>query len=154
MDDRYIPRRSKLYEIARPLKEYLFANNEWKLDYTAFICLMDMVSKDARAPNPGYKIPLGQAIDGINNAHDRLHQLGTNGTYHKLQAKQAICCAVMKLDDNGSLRNKKLLRALLPHKDRNCRNKWIDQCVLLLNNYNQGKSDIFFNKYDDLQRDS
>ena len=153
IDNRYIPRRSKLDQIAVPLKEYLFGNTKWRLDYNAIIYLLNCIAKDPRAPNP-YKIPYGTAVDATNNSRDKLHQIGVKGSYGKLQTKQAICCGMMKLDEHGNLRNRTLFNKILPHEDNGKRKKWIDQCISILTDYNEGKSDAMFNKYQDLHRNS
>ena len=94
------------------------------------------------------------AVDATNNVRNKLHRMGTGGSYYKLQGKQAICCAMMKLDDHGNLSNRKLFKAVLPHENDKCRKKWVDQCVSCLKDYNDGKSDALFNEYEGLQRDS
>ena len=127
-DSRYIPKRNKLYEISRDLKQFLFHNTDWRLDYKTMITLLDIVSKGRPIINP-HKIPFGQAIDATNNIRNILHKVGIQGTYHKRQAKQAICCSVMNVDANRCLRNRKLLKSLLPHKDADCRRLWINQCL-------------------------
>ena len=152
-DIRFIPDRRQLSRIAVSIKQYLFRNRQWRLDYNAFIYLMDCISKDPQAPTP-YKIPYGLAIDATNNTREKLHQIGVKGSYDRLQTKQAICCGMMKLDEYGNLRNRNLFNKILPHTQNRSRKKWIDQCVSYLKDYTEGKSDAMFHKYEDLQRDS
>ena len=145
----------KIYEAGKAIKQYLFHNDKWTLDYKSMIVLFNYISKDPSAPNP-HNIPYGSAIDATNNARCLLFEVGVKGSYHKLQAKQAITCALMKFDTEGTLvpLNKKLLNVILPHKNDNCRDKWISQCEGYLKDYRAGKSDAIFNKYEHLTRDS
>ena len=87
--------------MSRALKLFLFDNPDWRLDYKAMMKLLNIISNDKRAPNP-YQIPHGMAINGINNATNVIHSIGVGGTYNQRQAKQAIGCVVMELDENGS----------------------------------------------------
>ena len=114
--------------------------------------LLDIVSRGRPEMHP-HNIPFGQAIDATNNVRNILHKVGIKGTHHKRQAKQVICCSVMNIDAHRCLRNRKLLKSLLPHKDDHCRRQWINHCVSYLNDYNDGKRDVFFNKYEDQHRD-
>ena len=47
-----MPQRAKLKRIARELRDILFANPEWRLDYATLVELFDIISRDHRAPNP------------------------------------------------------------------------------------------------------
>ena len=144
--------KSKIYsEIAPTLKQYLFNNNEWTLDYNGFILLLNIISKDA--PNP-HELPYGKAIDGINKAKNNMTQIGVRGSYYMQQAKQAFGCMIMILDDDGKLVNKPFINKLMPHKDKNSRDKWINDCVSYLKDWQSGKSDTIFNKYENITRDS
>ena len=140
-------------QILPQLAEWLFNNGEWTLTYEGMLLLLNLVSKDRRAPNP-YKIQYGKAIEGINNARNRLHQIGVRGSHYKQQAKQAICCALMKLDDDGKLTNKPFINKLLPHKDRGSRDDYIKDCVSNLKAYESKESDTIFNKCENVTRDS
>ena len=154
MAARYHPKQTKIYEIAAPLLEYLFANPDWVLDYNGMVLLLDIISKDPRAPNPN-KIPYGQSFDAINNAKDLMADIGTGGTYNQKQAKQAICCSFMKLDGNYNLRNKGLIRKVIPHKPKSRHGtKWIKECRIYLTEYRKRNSNIFWNKHANLTRDS
>ena len=135
------------------LAEWLFNNGEWTLTYEGMILLLNLLSKDERAPNPP-KIQYGKAIQGVNNARNRLHQMGVRGSYHKQQAKQAICCAFMKLDESGRLTNEQFINKLLPHKDRGARDEYIKQCASQLQAYESAETDTIFNKYENITRDS
>ena len=133
METRYIPEKTKLYSIARKLTKYLFDDPEWRLNYKTFIELMDIVCRDPSAPNP-HNISYGLAIDGINDVKEPLHDMGTGGSHLQLQSKQAITCSLMQLDEHNNVRNRKLLKKVLSHKNRGCRNEWITQCTTYLTN--------------------
>ena len=153
MDTRYVPGKSKLQLIARKFRNELFHDPKWRLDYKSMIELFNIISKDPSAPNP-YGISYGLAIDGINNATELLHDLGTGGSNLQLQSKQAVTCSLLKLDAHNNVRNRKLFKKVLPHRNKDCRNKWIKQCVSYLLDYKSKKSTVFVKKYDDMTRNS
>ena len=117
MAARYHPQQTKIYQIAAPLLEYIYNNPDWVLDYNGMVLLLDIISNDPRAPNP-HKIPYGQSVDAVNNAKELISHIGTGGTYDQKQAKQAILCSFMKLDDNYNLRNRKLINEIIPHEPK------------------------------------
>ena len=123
MPIQYRPARSKVYELADAITAFLF-QFEW--NYESILLLFDIISKDNRAPNP-FKISYGNAIYGMNNVRNKFYHIGVRGSQPRLQTKQAITCAVMKIDDNGfaNKRSKQLLSELLPHQNKDCRNDWI-----------------------------
>ena len=152
-DRRPIISRRSIYRLSKLFKKELFENTRFKMDNDTMMQLLDIISKDERAPNEN-KIPYGAAIRGMDNICDRLHNMGVWGTYYRLQAKQAITCAVIDKDNNGEIQNKKLLEIILPHKDRGARKEWIDKCASYLDKYERGESDTIFNKYLDVHRNS
>ena len=152
-DQRPIISRPAIYRLSKIFKEELFANDRFRFDDKSMMTLLDILSKDHRAPNQN-KIPYGQAIRGMNNIRDRLHKMGVWGSYYRLQAKQAITCGVIDRDNNGVIQNRKLLQIILPHKSRSARKEWIDNCALYLDAYEKGDSDTIFNKYLNVHRNS
>ena len=152
-DHRPIISRTAMYRLSTLFKKELFENDRYRFDDKSMMTLLDIISKDDRAPNQN-KIPYGQAIRGINNIRDLLHKMGVWGTYYRLQAKQAITCGVIDKDDNGVIQNQKLLRILLPHKSDSARKEWIKKCASYLDSYDKGDSDTIFDKYLNVQRNS
>ena len=118
MENRFIPKRRKLYNVACSLKQLLFADAKWRLDHDAMVTLLDSMSRDPRAPHP-YSMPYGQAVEAVNNTRKSLYHMGTGGSNLQLQSKQSITCARMKFDENRNVRNKSLLDSTLPHKKDN-----------------------------------
>ena len=151
-DTRRIISKTSINRIANKLKTELFGNSRWKFDYNSMRKLLNRISSDQRAPNP-HNIPYGMAIHGMNKIKNMMDDIGTGGTYNQRQAKQALSCGVMDMD-NDALKNKDLLVHILPHTDDHCRNDWIDNCVSYLDAYRTGESDAIFNKYQDLHRNS
>ena len=144
MDNRYIPKRRKLYEIADKLRRGSFYDKNWRLDYKSMMQLFDIISRDSRAPNP-HNIPFGVAIDGINNARNLLHDMGVGGSYLQRQSK---------LDENYNVRNSGLLNKFLPHKRSEHRTSWIDKYASYYAKYRRGESNVFVNKYENVTRNS
>ena len=86
-----MPGKSKLHQIARQLKNQLLNDPKWRLDYNSMV-----------------EVPYGVTIDGVNNAKEILMDMGTGGTNLQLQSKQAITCALMKVDAHNNVRNRGL----------------------------------------------
>ena len=80
--------------------------------------------------------------------------MATGGSNLQLQPKQAITCSLMNLDEHNNVRNRKLLRNILPHKNRDCRNKWMTQCTSYLTDYRKRNSNVFVNKHENMTRNS
>ena len=74
MDARRKISRPHLYRIGNQIKQQLFGNKTWKLDYKSMVTLLDIISKDDRCPTP-YNIPYGMAIDATNNARNLLYRV-------------------------------------------------------------------------------
>ena len=72
------------------------------------------------------------------------------GLHPKLQTKQAVTCAVMKINEKGIANegSKQLLSKLLPHQNEDCRNDWIKQCTSSLHDHQSGNSDALCTKYE------
>ena len=113
MDNRYVPKRSKIYKIAAAVKKFLFYNNEWRMDHESLMCIFDIISRDDAAPNTEH-IPWGQAIAAINNVKAVYDKIGTRGTYLQQQIKQGLTYSLLHLNNNNKVCNKKLLNVLLP----------------------------------------
>ena len=79
MDNRYIPGRTKCYQIANLIKHILFNNDRWKLNHNELAFILDIISRDEQARDPN-KVPYGQAITAINNVKAVFDEFGTRGT--------------------------------------------------------------------------
>ena len=152
-DTRRVISPTTIDTLSNNIKQQLYGNTRWKLDYKSILKILNKIGNDPRAPNPN-KIPYGMAVHSINNVSDILHDMGVGGSYGCRQAKQALTCGVIDLDDNHKVLNMKLLKAILPHKKDRCRKEWIDKCISYLDAYKKKESDTIFNKYQDLHRNS
>ena len=123
---RYHPKREKIRkDIAPRIMDLLFNNPQWQLDYNGMVILLDLISKHPSAPKQ-HDIYYGQALEGVNNAKKLLLHVGTQGSYYQKQAKQAITCCFMKLDNNYKLRNRKLIKKIIPHAPKSHNgNEWV-----------------------------
>ena len=54
MDDRYVPKHSKIYKIAAAVKNFLFYDNEWRMDHESLVSIFDIISPDKAAPNANH----------------------------------------------------------------------------------------------------
>ena len=54
--NRMTPGKSTVRTIAEQIKQILFGNGRWQMNYDSMLYLLDLISKDPRSPNP-YKMP-------------------------------------------------------------------------------------------------
>ena len=153
MDNRYVPQRTKIYEIAADIKRYLFHNDEFRMDHQSLMWIFDIISRDPVAPNNN-NIPWGEAIIAMNNVKAVYDKIGVRGTYLQQQLKQGITCSLLDLDNNNTVCNKKLLKAVLPHINRTARDNWIIKCALFKRQFDNDEINILCNRYENITRKS
>ena len=108
--------RSGVYELVDAIAAYSF-QFEW--NYESTLLLYNIISKDNRALSP-CKASNGNAIHVLSNVRNKFYHMGLRGsqaTQPKLQTKQAITCAVMKIKEHeiAAKRSKQLMSKMLPH---------------------------------------
>ena len=114
---------------------------------------IDIISRDAEAPNTN-KIPWGEAITAINNVKAVYDEIGIRGTYLQQQIKQRLTGAILDFDHNKQVCNKKLLAALLPHENRQCRNDWIIKCATFKRHFDNNEINVLCGRYENITRKS
>ena len=156
-DHRYVPKQGKIRQIAHSIAPIIFNHGEYRFDFNAVVSLLNMISRMENIPQPPTAtkpIDWGSAIEAVYNMQQRYKQLGTNGTVLQKQNKQAITCGVMKYE-NGGVSNKSLLRQILPHKDKDCKREYINQCESYLKAFLDDNDDTnYLCKDYNIQRDS
>ena len=162
-DHRYLPDQWKCGQIAGVITDILFNDPEYRLTFDKVMWILDRISRSLHTPIPPItgdtfpkQVDWGTGIKALYNMQHRLQQLDTNGTFLQLQNKQAMTCGIMLTNNDGDVtsRGNKLLKAILPHKDRGCRKEWIDKCKSYLNAFIEDHTKPLCNTYDNIVRES
>ena len=106
------------------------------------ITLLNYVSNNSTHIPDDIQIPWGDAIITLSSPKDTLHKMGIRGTSSQQHNKQAIISSLIVQDDNTNIKNKKLLKTLIPHKSRKGGNEFIGKCKLLRNNFDKNVSNV------------
>ena len=118
-----------IQRMAEKLNKDLFCNKRYYYDIKSIIKLLNQLSRYDRAPNP-YNLDWGYGIASIQSVHDIMHKLDTRGTDIQQQVKQGIGASILVFKEDYDIDNKKLIDRILPHKDEQARDDWIQKCVM------------------------
>ena len=139
---------------ARKLRKELFGHKKHYYDMDSIIKLFNQLSGYNNAPNPD-KLTWGFCIATMQSVYTVMHKLGVKGTDIEQQVKQCVAAVLLVFDKDYSIVNKKLMDAILPHKDRTTRKDWLDKCVtrrMLLDIFDD--SEYFCGKHQQHDRNS
>ena len=124
----------------------------WFIYYIIFNILCKGINKHYN--NKDY-ILWGDAIRASYQLKQILNILGTRGSIQQRQCKQTLIASVISINDNDEITNRKYIRSLLPHKNANARNEFINKCTdkkVLFNIFND--KELFVNDEIIIKRNS
>ena len=55
--------------------------------------------------------------------------IGVRGFNEQLNTKKVVVASCGKLESNNAVKNKKLLKAVLPHKTKTAKTKFVESCI-------------------------